>query len=71
MSYEEYVHSKVSRAMSLLLFAFIHAFKALRVCSADEVGLQIVYLALWVHQILLVFSLDLDHFHDDAIYHVH
>ena len=71
MSYEEFVHSKVPRAMSLLLLAFIHAFKALRVCSANEVGLQIINLALWVHQVLLVFSLDLDHFHDDTIYHVH
>ena len=58
-------------SISLLLFPFVHTFKTLRVCSSNEVGLQVVDLPLWVHQVLLVLSLDLDHFHDHTVYHIH
>ena len=48
-----------------------HLFKALRVSSADEIGLHVVNPALWVHQILVVLALDLNHAHHHAIYHVY
>ena len=48
-----------------------HLFKALRVGSADEIGLHVVNPALWVHQILVVLALDLNHAHHHAIYHVY
>ena len=58
---------------SLLWFLHVgaHLFKALRVGSADEIGLHVVNPALWVHQILVVLALDLNHAHHHAIYHVY
>ena len=59
----------------LLLLRFLHVsahfFKTLRVSSADEICLHIVNPALWVHQVLVVLALDLNHAHDYTVYHVY
>jgi len=47
-----------------------HLFKTLRVCRPNEVRLHVINAALWVHQILVVLPLNLNHAHDDAIDHV-
>lgn len=54
----------------LLLLVVSEVLQALSVGRSNEVGLHIVNPALGVHQVLLVFALNLDHPHNDAINHV-
>jgi len=42
----------------------------LSIGSADEVGLHVVDSSLRIHQVLIVFTFDLDHPHHDAVDHV-
>ena len=61
-----------SSSWVLLAFLLIgaHFLEALSVCSANEVCLHIVNAALWIHQVLIVLTLYLDHAHDHAVDHV-
>ena len=56
--------------LGLLLAVGAHLFQSLCVCSADEVGLHVINATLWVHQVLVVFSFDLNHAHDHTVDHV-
>ena len=47
-----------------------HLFEALCVSCANEVGLHIVDASLWVHQILVILTFNLDHTHDYSVDHV-
>ena len=42
----------------------------MRICSADEVGLHVEDPSLRVHQVLLFFTLNVNHAHDNSINHV-
>jgi len=57
----------------LSFFSFVritHLLEPLSVGSSDEVGLHVVDAPLWVHQVLVVFTLDLNHPHNDSVDHV-
>lgn len=63
---------------SILFFSFkklislsLVEVKALRVRCADKVSLHVVDLVVGVHQVLLVFALDLDRAHHHAIESIH
>ena len=58
-------------AFLLLSVILLHLFEAFSVCCTYELGLHVVDFSLRVHQVLLLFALNLDHSHDDAVYHVH
>ena len=47
-----------------------HFFETLRICGADKRRLHVVNAALWVHQVLVIFPLDLDHPHHYSVDHV-
>ena len=47
-----------------------HFFEPLCVRRSNKVGLHIVNSPLWVHQVLVLFSFNLDHAHDDTVNHV-
>ena len=73
------MHNKLkccsSRTLILLVLALFllisaHLFESLGLRRANKVRLHVVNTALRVHQVLVLFTLDLDHSHDDAIYHV-
>jgi hypothetical protein len=51
--------------------SIFHFFKALGISRANEVCLHVINPALWIHQVLLVFTFDLNHPHHDTINHVH
>jgi hypothetical protein len=55
----------------LIVALCLHLFQALCVSSADEVCLHVIDASLRIHQVLLVFALDLDHPHNYAINHIH
>ena len=59
-----------SRVLLTFLLIGAHFLEALSVCSANEVCLHIVNAALWIHQVLIVLALYLDHTHDYAVDHV-
>ena len=59
---------RVVRCLPFLLVA--HFLETLSVGSSDEVGLHVIDAPLGVHQVLVVFTLNLDHPHDNAIDHV-
>ena len=56
--------------LSSLLHLILHFIKALRVGGADEVGLHVVNSTTWIHQVLIIFPLDLNNLHHDSIDHV-
>ena len=47
-----------------------HFLQSGRICRPDKVGLHVVDATLGVHQVLILFTLDLDHAHDHPIDHV-
>ena len=59
-----------SRVLLTFLLIGAHFLEALRVCGANEVCLHVIDTALWIHQVLIVLALDLDHAHDHAVDHV-
>jgi len=53
-----------------LLHLILHFIEALCVGSTDEVGLHVINPTIWIHQVLIIFTLDLDNLHHDSIDHV-
>lgn len=48
-----------------------HFFQPLGVCCANEISLHIIDASLRIHQVLIFFSFNLDHPHNDSINHIH
>ena len=47
-----------------------HLLQTGRIRRSNEVSLHVVYATLWVHQVLIFLTLNLDHSHDHPIDHV-
>lgn len=56
--------------MSLISSCFDHFTETVCVCGADKISLHVIDASLWVHQILTVFTLNLDHSHHNSIDHI-
>ena len=48
-----------------------HLFELIGIGCADEVALHVIYVALGVHQVLLVLALDLDPAHHHVVLDIH
>lgn len=61
------------RVSLLAIVVLLHLFQllqALSVRSSNKVSLHIKNTAIWVHKVLLLLALDLDHSHHHAINHI-